>query len=90
MLIRSGVDATSFNKLLSAGRGHAVGGAARTESAVRQHEFFHILQPRLEMIFELLAYFPTFGRWVPSSKTIEPFYDIFESARVSELKTPMC
>eukprot|EP00434_Breviolum_minutum_P018798 symbB.v1.2.016580.t1/scaffold1253.1/size128728/7 len=26
MLIRSGVDATSFNKLLSAGRGHAVGG----------------------------------------------------------------
>lgn len=40
MLIRSGVDATSFNKLLSAGRGHAVGGAARTESAVRQHQFF--------------------------------------------------
>ena len=45
MLIRSGVDATSFNKLLSAGRGHAVGGAARTESAVRQHEFFHIYSP---------------------------------------------
>ena len=77
MLIRSGVDATSFNKLLSAGREHAVGGAARTESAVRQTaSIFSYLQLRLEMIFELLAYFPHLDDGSQVSTTIDPFYDI--------------